>query len=535
MLEHALTRADDDPVAAGDDAVAAGDDAVAAGGDHAPTDHAVVIVGSGFSGIAMGIALQRDGIDDFVILERADDLGGTWRDNTYPGCACDIPSILYSLTDEQNPRWSQLFAPAPEIWQYMRDVATRHGLVERMRFRHEVQGAAWDDERQRWEIETSAGPLRAGVLICAVGALCDPAIPALPGLPGFAGHVFHSARWDHDHDLTDRRVGVVGTGASAIQLVPKIQPRVAALRVFQRTPPWIMPRGEVPISAEWQERFERRPWLLHAARGTIFSLLELRHRAFSHPRGRMASFNERMALRHIERQISDLALRANVTPDYRMGCKRILGSNSWYPAIGADNAELVTSPIAEVVSDGIVDGDGVHHELDTLIFGTGFHVVDSPMWSLVRGRDGRSLSEHFEGSPKAYYGTAVAGFPNLFCLVGPGTGLGHNSLLMMIEAQIAYVRQALAFRAAQDLAAIAPRPEAQAAYVAELDAAMEGSVWTAGGCQSWYLDATGRNSTLWPQTVRAYQRRIRRFVPSENELVLPRRGAAAPAAPGVAA
>jgi cation diffusion facilitator CzcD-associated flavoprotein CzcO len=293
--------------------------------------------------------------------------------------------------------------------------------------------------------------------------------------------------------------------------------------VFQRTPPWIMPRGKVVISSEWQDRFERHPWVLHAARGTIFSLLELRHAGFRNPQGRLTRFNERVARRHIERQIPDPALRAKVTPDYRMGCKRILGSNSWYPAIAADNAQLVTAGIQQVTPDGVLDADGVHHELDTLIFATGFHVVDSPMWTVVRGRDGRSLADAFEGSPKAYLGTAFAGFPNLFSLLGPGTGLGHNTVLSMIESQVQYIRQALAFRAEQGLAAIVPRRSAQDAYVAEIDRAMDGSVWTAGGCESWYLDDTGRNSTLWPQTVRAFQRRVSRFVPTDNELVLPRR------------
>ena len=490
------------------------------------TAHEVVIIGTGFSGIAMAIACKRDGIEDFVILERADDLGGTWRDNTYPGCACDVPSILYSLTDEQNPHWSRLFAPAAEIWEYLREVAERHGVTAHIRYGQDVQAAAWDEDEQRWEIETNVAVHHARVLITGVGALADPATPALPGLDTFAGRAFHSARWDHDHDLDGRRVGVIGTGASSIQFVPQIQPRVGALRVFQRTPPWILPRGEVNISPQWQQRFERRPWLLHAARGTIFSLLELRHTAFTHPR-LMAALNERVALRHIASQVTDPALREKVTPAYRMGCKRILGSNTWYPAISADNAQLVSAGIARVVPDGILDADGVHHQLDTLIFATGFHVVDSPTWSVVHGRDGRSLLDSFDGSPKAYLGTAFAGFPNLFSLLGPGTGLGHNTVLSMIEAQIAYVRQALAFRSGQGLAAIVPRPQAQDAYVAELDAAMEGSVWTAGGCQSWYLDETGRNSTLWPETVRAFQRRVAHFVPTDNELVLPHRAPAA--------
>jgi cation diffusion facilitator CzcD-associated flavoprotein CzcO len=392
-----------------------------------------------------------------------------------------------------------------------------------MRYDHDVTEADWDEDAQRWTIETSQGHHSAEVLITGVGALCDPSVPALPGLDSFTGHTMHSARWDHDHALDGRRVGVIGTGASAIQFVPEIQPQVGHLSVFQRTPPWIMPRGKVYIGEEWQDRFERHPWLLQAARGTIFSLLELRHSGFRNPHGRMTRLNERMALRQIERQIADPALRAKVTPDYRMGCKRILGSNAWYPAISADNTELVTAGIEQVTPQGVLDRDGVHHELDTLIFGTGFHVVDSPMWSVVRGRGGHSLAEAFAGSPKAYLGTAFAGFPNLFSLLGPGTGLGHNTVLSMIESQVQYVRQALAFRTAQGLAAVVPRQSAQDAYVAEIDAAMDGSVWTAGGCDSWYLDETGRNSTLWPQTVRAFQRRVSRFVPTDNELVLPRR------------
>jgi cation diffusion facilitator CzcD-associated flavoprotein CzcO len=485
------------------------------------THHETIIVGAGFSGLTMGIQLNRDGRDDYVILERSPTLGGTWLDNSYPGCACDVPSILYSLTDEQNPRWSKLFAEQQEIWEYMYDVASRHDLLSHLLCEHELESATWDDERQLWSIETSQGQFTANVLVAAVGALAEPRIPEIPGLDDFAGTFFHSAQWDHDHDLDGRRVAVVGTGASSIQIVPSIQPRVDQLYLFQRTPPWVMPRKPIEIPNKWQQRFARWPRLQRLARSTIFSVAEANHIIFSHPRlGGLAQY---VARKNIERHVSDPKLRAKLTPNYRLGCKRILGSDSWYPAITAANVEVINSALSEITATGVIGDDGEPREVDTIIFATGFHVTDNPVAGLVTGRRGTSLREQWGGSPQAYFGTTVAGFPNYYQLLGPNTGLGHNSVLLMIEAQVNYIAQALDFQRRTGLASIEPRPEAQQAYIAEVDEAMRGSVWTAGGCQSWYLDETGRNSTLWPGTVRSFQRRIARFAPAEHHLELPRR------------
>ncbi len=480
----------------------------------------IAIVGAGFSGLGVAMALKRAGFHDFVILERAGDLGGTWRDNTYPGCACDIPSILYSWTDDQNPRWSQAFAGQQEIWDYMREVVARHDLARHIRFDCEVQAMRWVAADQRWEIDTARGTITADVAISAVGALADPALPDLPGLDTFTGTVFHSARWDHEHDLNDREVAVVGTGASAIQFVPEIQPRVKRLHLFQRTPPWVMPRANPPIPADWQQRFERHPRLQRALRTAVFSLFESFHVLFTHPR--LSRLTERRARRHLERQVADPALRAKLTPTYRVGCKRILGSEDWYPAICADNVDVVSAGIEAVTPTGIVDHDGVEHQVDTIIFGTGFKVTDPPISHRVTGPDGETLAQKWNGSPRAHLGLAVAGFPNLFMLLGPNTGLGHNSVLLMVEAQIEYVLKALRHRRRHGYSTIEPTADAQARFVAEVDAGTRGSVWTAGGCVSWYLDATGRNSALWPGTVRAYRRRLAHFDPGDHYFSAPR-------------
>jgi cation diffusion facilitator CzcD-associated flavoprotein CzcO len=484
----------------------------------------IAIVGAGFSGLGAAIALKQDGEDDFVVLERAGELGGTWRDNSYPGCACDIPSVLYSWTAEQNPRWTRAFAGQPEILDYMREVVERHRLASHLRFGHEVRRLAWNAELRHWEIETSGGDLTAGVVISAAGALADPAIPQLPRLESFEGTVFHSARWNHDHDLVGRDVAVVGTGASAIQFVPEIQPRVGRLRLFQRTPPWVLPRGNPAMPQRWRRRFGRHPKLLGLARRAVFTLLETFHFGFKHPL--VMRLAERRARRHIARQVLDPVLREKLTPDYRLGCKRVLGSNTWYPALCAENVDLISAGIREVTSDGLIDDAGINHPADTIIFGTGFRVTDAPISHIITGRNGATLAEAWQGSPKAHLGMSVAGFPNMFMLLGPNTGLGHNSVLLMIEAQVAYLRQLLAYRRGQGNPAMEPRPEVQARYIAEVDDGTSGSVWTAGGCLSWYTDATGRNSTLWPGSVRAYQRRLARFDPEDYLAEDPRRAPA---------
>ncbi len=485
-----------------------------------PAHVEVAIAGAGLAGLGMAIALRRDGHESFVVLERAHDLGGTWRDNTYPGCACDIPSVLYSYSDAQNPNWSHAFAGQPEIWAYMQDVASRHDLASHMRYGHEILEAGWNEARSVWEIETSQGDLTAEVLISATGALADPAVPRLPGLDRFQGRVFHSARWDHEHELAGRKVAVVGTGASAIQFVPEIQPEVETLHLFQRTPPWVLPRANPALTERWRRCLARSPRLMGLARGAVFSLLESFHLGFRHPAA--MKLVERRARAHLERQISDPELRAKLTPGYRLGCKRVLGSDRWYPTLCQENVEVVTHGIRELSESGIVDGDGLHHEVDTIIFGTGFQVTNPPISHRLRGRGGELLADSWQGSPKAHLGIGVAGFPNLFMLLGPGTGLGHNSVLLMIEAQISYLRQALRHRRDHGLATLEPAPEAEAAYIAGLDRDMDGSVWTAGGCLSWYLDATGRNSALWPNSVRAYRRRVARFDPADYRVEVAR-------------
>jgi cation diffusion facilitator CzcD-associated flavoprotein CzcO len=473
----------------------------------------IAIIGSGLSGVGMAIALRRDGIEDFVVLERAADLGGTWRDNSYPGCACDIPSVLYSYRDEPNPDWTRAYAPAPEIRDYIHRVAAHHDVERFMRYGHELLGADFDAGSARWELETRGGRYRARTLISAVGALADPSIPDLPGLSTFAGTVFHSARWNHEHDLRGRRVAVIGTGASAIQFVPEIQPEVGRLTLFQRTPPWVLPRGNPSIPESMRRRFARHPSLQRLLRRGAFSVMESTHLGFQHPA--LMKVAEHLGRDAIAKQVPDPALQAKLIPDYSLGCKRVLQSDAWYPALVQDNVDVVTEGIRELTPDGVVDRAGVLHEVDTIIFGTGFHVTDLPIAERIRGRAGRSLADVWGGSMQAHLGIDVPGFPNLFFLLGPNTGLGHNSVLLMIEAQIAYIRQALAHRERSRLRTLEPTPRAQRDSIAEIDRGTRGSVWTAGGCISWYVDKTGRNSTLWPGSVRAYQRRVAHFEPRD--------------------
>jgi cation diffusion facilitator CzcD-associated flavoprotein CzcO len=472
----------------------------------------VAIVGSGFSGLGMAIQLLRDGVDDFVILERAGDVGGTWRDNSYPGCACDVPSHLYSFSFEPNPRWTRTFSPQAEIWTYLRHCARKYGVLPHVRFNHEVRDAHWDEAEQRWHIETSQGLFVAQVLIAATGALSDPSIPSLPGLESFQGKVFHSARWDHSYDLSGRRVAVIGTGASAIQFVPRIQPQVAQMHVFQRTPAWIMPHPDRPLR-EWERRVYRLlPALQLAMRAGIYWGRETFVIGFLRNRMALAT---RMAKRHLRAQVPDRALRARLTPDYTIGCKRILISDEFYPALQQPNVELVTDGVAEVRERSVVTADGTEREVDTIIFGTGFRVTDMPVASRIRRGDGARLADVWQGSPQAYVGSAVEGFPNLFLMLGPNTGLGHTSQVVMIESQIAYVAGAVRHMRAHDVATLQVRPQAQAAYNAEVQSRLQGTVWNSGGCRSWYLDRNGRNSTLWPGTTWSFRTRTRRFDPRD--------------------
>lgn len=485
--------------------------------------HRVAIVGSGFGGLGTAIRLRQAGITDFVVLERADDLGGTWRDNSYPGCACDVPSHLYSFSFALNPEWSRSFSGQAEIWAYLRRCAERFGVLPHVRFGHEVTAASWDDSEQRWQVETVAGGYTADVLVAAAGPLSEPTTPALPGLDSFAGTTFHSARWDHGHDLTGRNVAVIGTGASAVQFVPEIQPQVGRLHLFQRTAPWVIGRGDRAFTRAEHALYRAVPVAQRIARGAIYLGQEASAIGFLRPRFSFAA--RLLALRHLRGAVPDPALRARLTPDYGIGCKRILRSDDYLPALTRPNVELVTDPIRTVTPHGIVTADGTEHAVDTIIFGTGFHVTDAPISDRVRGRGGRTLAETWQGSPEAYLGTTVAGFPNLFLLLGPSTGLGHTSVVYMIEAQLRYVLDALRHLDRTGAAAVEPRPEAQQAFRAEMDRRIRPTVWSVGGCSSWYIDGTGRNSVIWPGFATAFRHRLRRFDPRQHVTTPARTGA----------
>jgi cation diffusion facilitator CzcD-associated flavoprotein CzcO len=480
-------------------------------------DTDVAIIGSGFSGLGMAIRLKQAGLNDFLVLERAGEVGGTWQANTYPGCACDVPSHLYSFSFALNPDWTQTYSTQPEIWDYLRRCADEFGVRPHVRVNTAVEAATWREDH--WELETTGGTVTARVLVAGMGPLTEPKIPAIPGLDDFPGPVFHSARWDHGSDLEGKRVASIGTGASAIQYVPAIQPEVARLHVFQRTPPWVLPHTNRPIR-DWERRlFRAVPAVQRLLRAGIYAGREALVLGFVKHTGLMKVL-ERAARAHMARQIDDPELRAKVTPDYTIGCKRILPSNHWYPTLTKPNVELVTDGISEVRGNRIVTADGREREVDAIVLGTGFEVTDIPAAHRVRGRGGTLLDDLWHGSPRAHLGTSVAGFPNLFFLLGPNTGLGHSSMVYMIESQIAHVMAALEHMRAHGAETIEVTEQAQARSNAELERRLEGTVWNSG-CASWYLDRTGRNATIWPDWTWRFRRRVAQLDPSEYRLDAP--------------
>jgi len=494
--------------------------------------HRIAILGAGFGGLGMAIRLKQEGIEDFVVLERDTEVGGTWWANSYPGCQCDIPSHLYSFSFAPNPDWTRTYPLQAELGRYACETAERFGILDHIRLGCEVVGADWDEQSGVWRIATSDGDFTAAVLIAAPGFLSEPSVPELPGLESFAGEAFHTARWNHDRDLTGRRVAVIGTGASAIQAVPQIQPIVERLAVFQRTPPWVMPHRDRPIRDFERRLYRRLPALQRAVRAGVYFSREMVVPGFVN-RPRLMRALQRLAEHHLESQVPDPQLRARLTPHYLLGCKRILPSNDWYPAIQQPNVDLVTAGIREVVPEGIVSADGVIHEVDTIVFATGFRVTDIAFAHLIRDAEGHSMADHWNGSAQAYLGTSVAGFPNFFFITGPNTGLGHNSLLFMIEAQFAYIIDALRTMRARRATRIEVRRDVQAAYNEVLQRRLAGSVWNTGGCASWYLDVNGRNTTIWPYFTWRYWWKTRRFDPAPYMLTngdTPPRAVESPAA-----
>ncbi|MEA2167508.1 MAG: hypothetical protein QOF76_808 [Solirubrobacteraceae bacterium] len=477
-----------------------------------PTHVDVVIVGAGFSGLAMAARLGAAGRSDFLVLERAGDVGGVWRDNTYPGAACDVPSHVYSLSFAQNPDWSRTFSHQREIHAYLQAVARDHGLLPHIALNCELLDARWDGTH--WQLDTARGPVSARVLVSGSGPLVEPKIPDLPGLDTFPGAIFHSARWDHDHDLTGDRVAVVGTGASAIQFVPKIQPQVAHMTVFQRTAAWVLPRTERPITPVERFAFRHVPGTQSLMRQLVFWGRESNATPLLKARTGVIELAGRA---NLLRGIRDRELRRKLTPRFRAGCKRLLLSNTYFPALAAPNVDVVAAGLTEVRGSTVIGADGSQAEVDTIIFGTGFEVTRPPVAEHVHGADGRSLAEVWDGSMQAHRGTTVAGFPNLFFLLGPNSGSGHMSVVYMAEAQADYVVKALDAIDREGAHSVQPRLQEQDAWTADVQARSQGTVWLAGGCASWYLDDKGRNTTLWPDYAHRFAGALKTFHESEHE------------------
>lgn len=478
----------------------------------------IVIIGSGFAGIGMAIKLKEAGYHDFVILEKSADLGGTWRDNTYPGCACDVPSHMYSFSFELNPGWSRMFSPQAEIWEYMRACVDKYRIGPHFRYGKQVVGLEYDDQEREWEITTGDGQsLRANAVISGVGALHIPKFPEIAGRETFAGPAFHSSEWDHSVDLTGKRVAVIGTGASAIQFVPQIAPRVAELTLFQRTPPWIHPKPDFALPPRVRGLLGV-PGAARLMRNGIYWALETRAVGFAID-PRLMKVHENVALKHLERQIPDPALRARLTPDYTIGCKRILISSDYYPALTRQNVSLVTDAVTEIREHSIVDATGTEHEIDVIIYGTGFKVTDALQEQRIIGRDGLKIQEAWQDGIEAYYGISTAGFPNLFFLLGPNTGLGHNSIVFMIESQVRYVMNCLRLLSRTQARAIDVKREHQRAFNTRLHQRLDPLVWNSGGCRSWYLDEHGVNRTVWPGFTFEYWARTLRVKPEAYELI----------------
>jgi len=473
-------------------------------------EHAqIIIAGAGFSGLATAIRLKEQGRHDFLLLERAEDVGGVWQLNTYPGCTCDVPSHLYSLSFAPNPDWTHTYSPQPEIRDYLRRTAEDFGARPHIRTGVAVETATWSEDDQRWTIETSAGSYTASVFISAVGPLTEPNLPDVPGLEDFDGKLMHSARWDHGYELAGKRVASIGTGASAIQYVPEIVEEVQQLYVFQRTPPWVMPHGNRPIRDSERALFRLVPAAQRLVRHAVYASRELLVLGMAKD-PRLLGLLEKLSRSHMRKSISDPELLEDVTPNYTVGCKRIIPSNRWYPALANPNVELITGGLSKVRGSTVISSSGVERDVDAIILGTGYHVTDIPFASHVRGRDGVVLQDVWEGSPRAYLGTSIPGFPNFFMLLGPNTGLGHSSMVYMIESQVDHVLAAIETMDRAGAGAIEVRPETHERYNRTVDERMRGTVWEIGGCSSFYIDQTGRNATLWPDWTWRFRHLARR-------------------------
>ncbi len=473
-----------------------------------PPDLGVIIIGAGMSGLCMAVALKRAGTP-FVVLEAGAELGGTWSVNRYPGCACDIPSHLYGYSFAPNPDWSRVWAGQPEILAYLKDVARRTGILPHIRLSTPALGADFDEETDTWTVHTAQGALTARYLVSATGPLRIPKLPDIPGIDDFAGSSMHSARWDVAVTLEGRRVGIVGSAASAVQMIPKLAPITAHLTVFQRTANYILPKPNRRYTAPEKWALAHVPGAWRLLRWRQYWRHELRFHAAFTPHRLSARLAERLLRWHIAAAVSDPVLRAAVMPDYRVGCKRVLLEGDYYAALQRPDVSLVTDPITRIDADGVVTDAG-RHDLDVILYATGFDIWDSDWPSRIRGRQGRSLLEAYGEAPRAWLGMALPGFPNLFTLLGPNTGLGHNSVVWMVECQVNHILRLMAAAREAGRTALEVRPEVLEAYDNDLHARMQKRVWVQGRCASWYQHADGRIRSLWPDSTVAWWRALRR-------------------------
>jgi cation diffusion facilitator CzcD-associated flavoprotein CzcO len=484
--------------------------------DAAVTNVGVLIVGAGFSGLCMGIKLLEAGMNSFLIIEKSEEIGGTWWDNRYPGCACDIPSHLYSFSFAPSTEWTRMYPGRQEIHDYLKRCVERYGLEPYLRLNTRFREAIWDESEGVWNATAGDGMrIRARVLVSGMGALHVPRYPDLKGLDRFKGPAFHSSAWDHHVALDGKNVAVVGTGASSIQFVPQIAPSVSKLYLFQRTPPWIVPRLDFAFSEKWKRRFRSVPVTRWALRQFLFWRQEIRVLGFLGNQTFRKKVED-ISLRHLARQIKDPKLREAFTPNYQLGCKRVLVSDDYYPTFNRSNVELVTEAIAEVRERSILTRDGVERPIDVLIYGTGFRATEPLIGVRVVGKGGVEIHDAWGKRMSAYLGISATGFPNFFMLLGPNTGLGHNSVVLMIEAQVRYAMDCLKLMKRRKQRVLEVRPEIQQSFVEEIYRRLSGTVWQSGGCKSWYQDqSTGEITTIWPGSVVSYLRRTRSVSPSD--------------------
>lgn len=467
-----------------------------------------LIIGAGISGIGAAIKLMEQGIYDFQIVEKHPEVGGTWRDNTYPGCECDVPSALYSYSFEPNPNWSRVFAGQAEIQDYVKRTASKYKVAPRIHFNTSVEQLRWQAKDKHWQVDTTQGRYLANKVISCTGYLHEPIIPNIPGMESFNGELFHSSRWNHDCDLSGKRVAVIGTGASAIQFIPKIQPQAGKLHVFQRTPQWILPKANFSISALGQALL-KAPLSHTGFRGLLYSQMEAFGLGFRHPN--ILKQVQKVAERHIHSKIKDPELRAKLTPDYTLGCKRVLLSNDYYPALAQDNVDVYNTGVARIEGNTIIGQDGSRCEADIIILGTGFHVSDVSHSNNVIGASGKSLADIWQGSPEAYRGTTISDFPNFFLVLGPNLAIGHNSAFIVIEAQLKYIMGAIREMRDRQIEHMEVTGEAQRKYNEHIQEALQNTVWNTGGCSSYYLDANGKNSIGFPWGTLKMKELLNRF------------------------